>query len=1156
MMIPELFKVRRFLPLFVTQFIGAFNDNFFKNAMLILITYKLFADQPGGKENALMLVNLAGGVFILPFFLFSAPAGQLADKYDRAMITRLLKIWEILLMALAGLALMLHMLLPVHPFWQAALLLTALFMAGTQSAFFGPIKYALLPQHLKETELIAGNAYVEAATYVAILLGTIVGSILIMRPHGELLVTIGLLALAVIGYLTSRAIPEARPPVPTLKVNWNIPAETWSIWQGIKKQLAVYRCILAISWFWAIGVLILSQLPGFCKDFLGADETVVTYFLTIFTVGIGLGSVLCNRLLKGVIQPTYVPLGALGLSVFVIDLYFASRNLTPGHELISLAAFLKQPSCWRLTADMFLLAGFGGIFIVPLYTIMQHRADPAQMARVVAGNNIMNALFMVGAAVGAAAAVKAHYTIPQIFLIGGLLNLLVGLYICKLLPDALIRSLVRSLLMLLFRVEVKNPENFAKAGDRVLIIANHTSLLDGILLGAFIPERVMLAINTQMAQKWWIKPWLYLADAFPMDPTKPLSIRTLIAAISSDRKCMIFPEGRITVTGSLMKVYEGPGMIAAKSGAMVLPIRINGAQFSKFSYMRNKFRTQWFPKITLTFLEPRKFAVDPALRGHERRRVISSRIYDLMVDMVYKTSPIDEHLFRALLNSAAIHGTGHRIAEDINRKVMNYRQLINKSYLLGHVLCTRCPGEPVIGLMLPNTLANLVAFWGLQAYDRVPAMINFSSGPAQAVAACRAVQLKTIFTSRQFIEKARLEKLETALRDAGLNVCCLEDVKPTISPWEIGAAMFRALLRIKPKHAPNAPAAVLFTSGSEGMPKAVFLSHRNLLANRAQLLTVIPVNFQDRYFNALPMFHSFGLGVGAIVTVLGGIRTFYYPSPLHYRIIPELCYDTNATIICGTDSFMSGYGRMANPYDFFNMRFAIVGAEKLKPATADLWNKKFGIRIVEGYGATETSPVIAVNTPMNFRAGTVGRLLPGLEYRLDPVAGIETGGRLMLKGDSIMLGYMRHTKPGVLEPPPDGWYDTGDIVELDTDGYVIIKGRAKRFAKIAGEMVSLSAVEEVVAALYPKAVSGVVAIPETRKGEQLILVTTQADADSVQLRDGFRNAGMSELWVPRRVMVVKEPPLLGNGKFDFVTAQKMAEEKFSADGANPAQSSH
>ena len=409
-------------------------------------------------------------------------------------------------MMLAGLAMLLHTFVPsINPMVQTILLLVALFMAGTQSAFFGPIKYALLPQHLYENELIAGNAYVEAATYVAILLGTIAGSILIMRPGGELLVTGGLLALAVLGYLTSRWIPEAKPPVPELKINYNIFSETWDICKNIQRQTTVFRCILGISWFWAIGVLILSQLPGFCKDIAGADETVVTYFLTIFTVGIGLGSLWCNRLLKGMIQPTYVPLGALGLSVFIIDLYFASRNLTPGTAIISLATFIWQPACWRLTVDMFMLAAFGGLFIVPLYTMMQHRADQSEMARVVAGNNIINAIFMVGAAVGAAMAIKFGCTIPQIFLIGGLLNLLVGIYICKLLPDALIRSLIRSLLTLLFRIEVKNPENFDKAGKRVLIIANHTSLLDGLLIAAFMPERMMLAINTQMAQKWWIR---------------------------------------------------------------------------------------------------------------------------------------------------------------------------------------------------------------------------------------------------------------------------------------------------------------------------------------------------------------------------------------------------------------------------------------------------------------------------------------------------------------------------------------------------------------------------------------------------------------------------------------------------------------------------
>ena len=1139
----ELFKTRRFLPLFITQFMGAFNDNFFKNALLILITYKLVSMN----EHAALLVNIAAGIFMLPFFLFSATAGQLADKYDRGAITRIIKIFEIIIMVLAGIAMMM-MVRDGAPqmFKSPVILLFLLFMMGTHSTFFGPIKYALLPQHLKENELIAGNAYVEAGTYLAILGGTIFGGILIMRQYGEAIVTFGLVAVAASGYLASRWIPRSQPPSPNLKVNYNFVHETIVILKSIKSQKAIFLCVLGISWFWSVGALLLSQLPAFCKNILGADETVVTFFLTVFTLGIGTGSVMCNRLLKGLVQTTFVPLGALGMSLFIADLYFTCNGMVPGAVIVSLSEFGRHFACWRLALDMFMLAACGGIFIVPLYAMLQHRADPSETARIIAGNNIVNAMFMVAAALVVVIALAFHMTVPQIFLLTALLNLLVGIYICRLLPDALFRSLFRSVLSVLFRVEVKHLENYSKAGERVLIIANHTSLLDAMLIAAFMPEKITFAVNTQMAKKWWVKVGLSLVNAFPMDPAKPMAARSLIEEIRKDRKCMIFPEGRITVTGALMKVYEGSGMVAEKSGAMVLPIRIDGAQYSKFSYIKDKVQTRWFPKITLTVLEPRRFEVDQAFKGRERRQKISTGIYDVMVEMMYNTSRIDEHLFRSLLNAADIYGGGHLIAEDSSRAVLNYRQLIRKSYILGNVLSKRCGSEKYAGLMMPNSLPNVVAFWGLLAHDRIPCMINFTAGIASITACCSAVGINTIFTSRKFIAAAHLEGLEEALKNSGLRMICLEDVKAGISLFEIASGMFRSLLRLMPKAKPDDTATVLFTSGSEGTPKAVLLSHRNIQANRTQVLSIISLNSQDRVLNCLPMFHSFGLCMGTVLPLLTGIRTFFYPSPLHYRLISELCYDSMATVIFGTDTFLSGYGRVAHPYDFFSIRFAVVGAEKLKESTVKLWMEKFGVRIFEGYGTTEASPVVCLDTPMYNKYGTVGRLLPCIKHRLEPVPGIENGGRLLIKGDNIMQGYMRHDRPGELQPPPDGWYDTGDIVEIDNTGFVTIKGRVKRFAKIAGEMVSLAAVETAINALWPKAINGVIAIPDQRKGEQLVLITTNLSADSATLLKHFRDQGLSELWVPRRIMPMKDTPLLGTGKFDYVTAKKLVEEKFTA----------
>jgi acyl-[acyl-carrier-protein]-phospholipid O-acyltransferase/long-chain-fatty-acid--[acyl-carrier-protein] ligase len=422
-------------------------------------------------------------------------------------------------------------------------------------------------------------------------------------------------------------------------------------------------------------------------------------------------------------------------------------------------------------------------------------------------------------------------------------------------------------------------------------------------------------------------------------------------------------------------------------------------------------------------------------------------------------------------------------------------------------------------------------------------MLNFSTGAAAAQAACRAAQISLVLTSRRFIEKAKLEPLVGAIANDA-TVLYLEDVRAEIGVARRIVALTRALIA-RPRRdraRANDPAVVLFTSGSEGTPKGVVLSHRNLLANRHQLASVVDISPADVVLNALPVFHSFGLTGGLLLPLLSGVRTFLYPSPLHYRTVPELAYGINATILFGTDTFLAGYARVADNYDFYSVRYVFAGAERVKAETRRAWFDKFGIRILEGYGATETAPALAVNTPMHFKAGTVGRLLPGVEHRLEPVEGIAEGGRLFVRGPNVMLGYLRAERPGVLEPPAGGWYDTGDIVEFDADGFATIKGRAKRFAKVAGEMVPLGAVEDFIARIWPTAAHAVVTLPDARRGEQLVLVTERADAQRAALVSAAREAGLPEIFVPRQIATVARVPILGTGKIDYVGATALASQ--------------
>jgi acyl-[acyl-carrier-protein]-phospholipid O-acyltransferase/long-chain-fatty-acid--[acyl-carrier-protein] ligase len=709
------------------------------------------------------------------------------------------------------------------------------------------------------------------------------------------------------------------------------------------------------------------------------------------------------------------------------------------------------------------------------------------------------------------------------------------------------RWLLQHLLRLAYGVRVTGLEHYAAAGKRVLIVANHTSFLDAALLAVFLPDRLTFAVNTEISRRWWIRPLLKIVDAFPLDPTNPYSLKSLIRYIEQDKRAAIFPEGRITVTGSLMKIYPGPGLVADKSGAMVLPVRIDGAQYTPFSRLRGRIRLRWFPQITLTIMPPRRLEIPSEIRGRERRRVAGKLLADLMTEMMFATSNYRRTLFGALLDARRVHGGKHVIVEDVERAPLTYGQLLVRAWLLGGLIAGDTRRAEVVGVMLPNAIAAVATFFGLQAYGRVPAMLNYTLGAKSLLASCQAAQIRRIYTSERFVVAAKLEHLVAKLREVA-TVVYLEDLRDRITPWlKVKAALqirVATFLYSRLRVAPDDPAVVLFTSGSEGLPKGVALSHSNVLANREQVAARIDFSSQDIILNALPLFHSFGLTTGTLLPLLSGMRTFFYPSPLHYRIVPEIAYDVNATLMFGTNTFLAGYARFAHPYDFYSVRYAFAGAEKLKDETRRVWTDKFGVQVFEGYGTTETSPVIAANTPIDMRAGTVGRFLPGIEYALDPVPGVE-GGRLSVRGPNIRLGYLRHDQPGIIEPPSTergpGWYDTGDIVTIDAEGFVTIQGRAKRFAKIGGEMISLAAVEELATRTWPESQHACISLPDFQKGEQLILMTTRADAQRTELSARARADGMSELHVPKRIVPVPAIPLLGSGKTDYPAVHALVE---------------
>ncbi|MBC7756740.1 MAG: bifunctional acyl-ACP--phospholipid O-acyltransferase/long-chain-fatty-acid--ACP ligase [Bdellovibrio sp.] len=709
-------------------------------------------------------------------------------------------------------------------------------------------------------------------------------------------------------------------------------------------------------------------------------------------------------------------------------------------------------------------------------------------------------------------------------------------------------SLLRFFSRILFRVEVRGLENLP-AEDKLLIVANHESFLDGLLLGLFIPKKATFVVHTTVLKNWWFRQFLRLTPHLAVDPASPYAMKKVIKLLESGKNVVIFPEGRITLTGALMKVYDGPGFVAAKTGATILPVRIDGAAQSYFGRLSSHHPRKLHPKVTLTIMPTTSVIVPNASQynlttAKQRRRIAGEGMRGVMQKMLFQAQK-NRTLFEAFLDAVDEYGSNYKLIEDLNETEETYQDLLKKSLALGKIASKASQPNETVGVLMPNITNTIALILGMSAFNRVPAMLNYTSGTAGMQNACIAANIKTVITSRKFIETAGLGSVVAHFKN--LNIVYLEDLRTQFGmldrAWLMGYALHYPRLAMETNQH-DQPAVVLFTSGSEGKPKGVVHSHKSILANIAQIAAVLDFNPTDKMMMVLPVFHSFGF-TGSFIALLNGIKINMFPSPLQYKVIPELIYDRGCTIFFATSTFLSNYAKFAHPYDFYKLRLVIAGAEKLNEEVRKTYAEKFGIRILEAYGATECAPGIAINTPMANLNGSVGQLVPGLEHKLALVSGINNGGLLHVKGENVMMGYYLFDAPGVLIPPQTdyglGWYNTGDIVEIDKEGFVHIRGRVKRFAKVAGEMVSLEVVEQIAntAALgHQHAASS---INDAQRGECIILFTTDKQLKREDLQMVAKNLGLPELAVARKIIAIEAIPLLGTGKTDYVTLKQMAE---------------
>lgn len=711
-------------------------------------------------------------------------------------------------------------------------------------------------------------------------------------------------------------------------------------------------------------------------------------------------------------------------------------------------------------------------------------------------------------------------------------------------------TLVRFILRLLFRFRGYN-EAVLKTPGPVLLVPNHTSWFDWLLVGVCLDEDWKFVVSSVSAETSWLHRKIMLNKrTFPIDTNSPYAVKRMAEHLQANGRLVLFAEGRLSRTGTLMKLFDGTGFLLHKTHAKVITCYLRGA--NRLPLSPNPGLKQWFPNVSAHFSDVR---IPPKLEQgstNQARAQFTSWLRDQMINQQFDVEM--EFGPRDVL-AAIVQTSGDRprqiVLEDATRQPLTYRKLLAAVDVLSRTLRGALDHSGShVGVLLPNVNALPVLLLSLWRTGKVPAVLNFSTGEATMLACSKIAGLKQIVTSRVFLEKSRL-KIDK-LVEAGIHFVYLEELRTGIG-W---SQKFFSLMRmtINPTSlklsfdsqvpAEGQPAVILFTSGSEGVPKAVALSHLNLLANIRQMLAVTDIMDTDRLFNCLPLFHSFGLTVGTLLPMVRGAYTFIYPSPLHYRVIPAVFYDRDCTIFLSTNTFLNGYARKGNPYDFRTMRYMFAAAEKVQESTFTTWAQKFGVRILEGYGATECTPCISVNTPLVPRYGSVGRILPGIDYRLEPVEGVEEGGRMFVRGPNVMLGYLNAEENKKFKAL-DGWYDTGDIVSVDADGYLFIRGRLKRFAKVSGEMVSLTAVEDALAGAFPqyglRCQVAVVTRPDEGKGEVLIAVTNEPKLQLEEIRAAIKAKGLSNLSAPREIKVVREIPKLGTGKINHRELAKALE---------------
>jgi acyl-[acyl-carrier-protein]-phospholipid O-acyltransferase / long-chain-fatty-acid--[acyl-carrier-protein] ligase len=1118
---------RGFWSLIVTQFQTGFNDNGLKFLVIYIV---IGMNLPNVERDR--LVPIVNALFAIPFILFSMTGGYFADRYSKRSVTIGTKLFEFTIMAFFILSLAIRN-LPME--------CVGVFLISTEGALFGPSKYGLLPELLAESRLSWGNGILEFGTFLSGIAGVAAAGFLADQYRGrEAIAGFILLACSCIGLLTSLGISRLPAADPAKRFRWNPLGDFVAQMKTIVADRVLGWAVLGNTYLFFLAALLQTVIVIYGHDVLRVDERHTSYLQAAIAIGIGLGSVAAGYLSGGKIEYGLIPLGAVGMTVFGAWLYL------PGHSLAAVATHLS------------LLGFFGGLFAVPLGALIQHRPRPEQKGGVIAAANLVS---WIGIALSSAAyslfAAVFHQTARGMFLDGAILTLVTTAYSIYLLPDSLLRFVLWLATHTIYRIRVEGRENIPESGG-ALFVCNHMSFVDACLLIASTDRSIRFLMYKGIYDLPYVKPFAKMIGVIPISseqrPREMLhSLREATNAIKNGEVVCIFAEGQITRIGQLLPFRRGMERIMKGVDAPIVPVNVDGVWGSIFSFERGRFlwklpRTIPYP-VTVSFGKP----LPPTATPFEVRRAVQ----ELQTEAYKHRKSRLRTLHRSFIRTA--HRNPFRFAMgDKRRPRMKWGSALLSAIFLARRLRATWAGQEMVGILLPPSVPGALVNFAATLSGKVPVNLNYTSSD-EALASCAAqCNLQTVITTKLLLEKIPLKApgktvlLEEAAANPGLG-----ERIAALAFWFFPGSWLERTLSDKPARKLDDLATVIFSSGSTGDPKGVMLTHYNIASNIEQMGQTFMFDRHDCLLGVLPFFHSFGFTVTLWLPPVLGVSVVYHPSPLDLAAISELVRDYRVTFLMATPTFLQAYIRRCSPEDFGSLEFVLVGAEKLPERVALAFEDRFGIRPLEGYGATECSPVVAVNTK-DFRApgfrqvgakrGSIGHPLPGISVRVvdpetqEPVS-VGTPGLLIVRGPNVMQGYLGKPEK-TKEVLRDGWYITGDIAAEDEDGFLTITDRLSRFSKIGGEMVPHVKVEERLHEIagVTEQTFVVTGVPDEKKGERLVVLHLLKQEELKVVLERLPEAGLPNLWTPRanQFFFVEELPHLGTGKLDLRRIRELA----------------